>query len=82
MTEHARTLRAARGIEEALREAAAESKLAYDLNDHQLQLLLFERVPDRRAGARCAARSPRGKLLRGKSVAAGTKGSNHGIRPN
>ena len=32
MTKHARTLRAVRGIEEALREAVAESKLAYDSN--------------------------------------------------
>jgi hypothetical protein len=32
MTELARTLRAFRGLSEALREAVAESKLAYELN--------------------------------------------------
>jgi len=32
MTEHARTLRAVRGLKDALREAVAESKLAYDFD--------------------------------------------------
>jgi hypothetical protein len=32
MTEPARTLRALRGLSEALREAVAESKLAYEFN--------------------------------------------------
>jgi hypothetical protein len=32
MTEQPRTLRALRGLSEALREAVAESKLAYDFN--------------------------------------------------
>ena len=54
-------LRALRGPSEALREAVAESKLAYERQ--QLQLLVFERLSGRGAGARSAARSSRGELL-------------------